>query len=298
MTRPTWFAVVNPNAGRTSPSVVDIESLLASRGIQASVGATESTDHLRELVSNAAASGTRHFLSVGGDGTAHHVVNGFAPFIPKGEDRFVLAIVAAGSGSDFVRTFGHSRDVGQAVDRLIEPDLYPIDIGSISGGFGTSLFLNAANVGVAAASASVANRLPDRFGALRYTVGFWLALARFTDAPVKVTVGKHEFSGNAINIVVANGQFFGGGMNVAPKATLVDGLLDVQVFRGPRRLAFSVMPRVVRGTHLSHTAVRRYIGDTITIAVPPTWPVETDGELLGTGSVSIGTIPSAIDFVA
>jgi len=297
MTSPKWLAVVNPKAGRKSPSVLDIEYLLASRGIQASVVATESAEHLREVVSGAAASGTRHFLSVGGDGTAHHVVNGFGQFIPQSEERFVLAIVAAGSGSDFVRTFGHSRDIGLAIDRLAEPDLYPIDIGSISGSFGTRLFLNAANIGVAAASASVAERLPDRFGSLRYTAGFWLALARFTDAPVNVTVGRHEFSGEAINIVVANGQFFGGGMNVAPKATLVDGLLDVQVFRGPRRLAFSVMPRVVRGTHLTHTAVRRYVGDTISIVVPPSWPVETDGEILGAGSVTIETIASAIDFV-
>lgn len=297
MTQPTWFAVVNPDAGMRGPSVLDIESLLATRGIHASVLATESAEHLRELVFGAAASGTRHFLSVGGDGTAHHVVNGFARFIPESEVRFVLAIVAAGSGSDFVRTFGHSRDIELAIDRLAESDLYPIDIGSISGSFGTRLFLNAANVGVAAAAASVADRLPDWLGSLRYAAGFWLALARFTDAPVNVIVGRHEFSGEAINIVVANGQFFGGGMNVAPKATLVDGLLDVQVFKGPRRRAFSVMPRVIRGTHLTHTAVRRYVGDTISIVVPPSWPVETDGEILGKGSVRIETIASAIDFV-
>jgi len=196
-----------------------------------------------------------------------------------------------------VRTFGHSRNIGLAVDRLVDPDLYPIDIGSISGSFGTRLFLNAANVGVAAASARVANHLPNRLGALRYTAGFWLALARFKEAPVTVTVGRHEFSGDAITVVVANGQFFAGGMNIAPKATLTDGLLDVQVFKGPRRLAFGVMPRVVKGTHLTHTAVRRYIGDTISITVPASWPVETDGELLGSGSVRIRTIASAIDFV-
>ncbi len=87
-------------------------------------------------------------------------------------------------------------------------------------------------------------------------------------------------------------------MNVAPRATLVDGKLDVQVFKGPRRLALSVMPRVVKGTHLSHKAVRRYIGGAVTIDVPASWPVESDGEVLGTGSVTIRTISSAVDFVA
>jgi len=298
MTRPTWFTVVNPAAGRNGPSVAEIESLLLSRGIASSVVASESLEHVHDLVSTAAASGTRHFVSVGGDGTAHHVINGLSRFVPDEVDRFALAIIPVGSGCDFVRTFGHSRDITQAVERLVEPDLYSIDIGSISGSFGTRLFLNAVNVGVAAASAKVAEQLPDVLGRMRYTVGFWLALARFTDAHVTAKVGRHEFSGNAINIVAANGQFFGGGMNVAPMATLVDGKLDVQVFRGPRRLAFSVMPRVVKGTHLSHKAVRRYVGGAITIDVPADWPVESDGELLGTGSVEITTISSAVDFVA
>jgi len=78
MNDPRWFTVVNPKAGRTTPSVADIESLLASRGVPASVVATTSAEHLQKLVSQAAESGTRNFLSVGGDGTAHHVVNGFA----------------------------------------------------------------------------------------------------------------------------------------------------------------------------------------------------------------------------
>ena len=99
-------------------------------------------------------------------------------------------------------------------------------------------------------------------------------------------------------MVIANGQFFGGGMNVAPRATLVDGIFDVQVFRAPKRHAFSVMPRIIRGSHLTHKAVRRYIGATISVTGADDWPVEADGEYLGRGPVSVTMEPAAIDFVA
>ena len=75
-----------------------------------------------------------------------------------------------------------------------------------------------------------------------------------------------------------------------------DGVFDVQCFSGPRRNAFSIMPRVIRGGHLTHKAVRRYIGASIRVEVPDSWPVEADGELLGTGTIDVECLPHAIDF--
>ena len=112
-----------------------------------------------------------------------------------------------------------------------------------------------------------------------------------------MTIDRHRFVGEAINVVVANGQFFGGGLNIAPRATLVDGVFDVQVFSGPKRNAFVIMPRLAFGAHLTHRAVRRYIGGAISINAPDEWPLEADGEMLGTGSVSIDVVPAAVDYV-
>ena len=68
---------------------------------------------------------------------------------------------------------------------------------------------------------------------------------------------------------------------LAPNATVMDGKFDLQVFHGPRRLAFSVMPRVVRGTHVRHPAVTRFSVPAFELECAPGWPVEADGELLG-----------------
>ena len=85
-------------------------------------------------------------------------------------------------------------------------------------------------------------------------------------------------------------------MNVAPRAAVTDGLFDIQVFKGPRRRAFSVMPRVVRGTHLHVEGIRRFEADSFVLTCPRDWPVEADGEVLGLGLITGRVLPAAIDF--
>lgn len=290
-----WLVIVNPNAGSRSFDADSLPYLFAEHGIDADIHASTGIADTVSAVAKAQEQGLSQFAAVGGDGTAHHVLNAVMASHPN--VRQSMALIPAGSGSDFVRTFGHTSDTHVAVGRLGDMDRYGIDIGKIEGDFGSRYFLNAANAGVAAASVRMADRLPRSVGSVRYTTAFWAALARFRQAGVRVGVDRHRFDGEAINIVVANGQFFGGGLNIAPRATLVDGEFDVQVFSGPRRNAFTVMPRLVFGSHLTHRAVRRYVGSTVTMDVPDTWPVEADGELLGSGSAVITVIPNALDFI-
>ncbi|MGI9528425.1 MAG: diacylglycerol/lipid kinase family protein [Acidimicrobiia bacterium] len=290
-----WIVIVNPNAGSRSFDTGTLPSLLAGCGVDADIHTSDGIADTATVVHQAQQRGLSHFAAVGGDGTAHHVLNAVMASAPT--TRQTMALIPAGSGSDFVRTFGHTSDTHAAVNRLADMDRYGIDIGRIEGAFGSRFFLNAVNAGVAAASVRTAERLPRAVGTVRYTTAFWAALARFRQAGVVVDIDRHRFEGDAINVVAANGQFFGGGLNIAPRATLVDGELDVQVFSGPRRNAFTVMPRLLFGSHLTHRAVRRYIGSAVNIDVPGDWPVEADGELLGTGSVAITTIPDALDFI-
>lgn len=293
----TWQFVVNPRAGRRGISLDDVQRGAVEHGLDARFHQSTSIDDLRSLVAAAVDDGIDRFVAVGGDGTVHHVVDAALPRIGT-DRRLSLAVVPTGSGSDFIRTFGRAADtLDDGLARLVTPDPYPIDIGRIEGGFGVVHFVNAANAGIAGASAATAERLPRIIGPAKYTMGFWLSLPRFRPSAIDVTIGRHRWSGSAINVVVANGQFFGGGLNIAPRASLVDGMFDVQVFSGPRRNAFVIMPRLVFGSHLTHPAVRRYIGGEVALTCPPDWPIEADGEQLGTGPVTISMLRGAVDFV-
>lgn len=289
----SWLVLVNPRAGGRS-SVERARAALGRAGIAHDLVVPTSAAEMVTIARREADAGRRDFAVVGGDGTANIVVDALLSQRRWSEPP-TIAILPAGSGSDFIRTFGLPRTIDEAVEHLATDDRYRCDVGRIEGRFGTRYFLNAANAGIAARSASIASRLPSRLGGVRYTAAFWIALGRFAPGDVVVRVGRHRFEGSAMNVVVANGQFFGGGLNVAPRASVADGLFDVQVFAGPRRNAFTVMPRVIGGHHLTHRAVRRYVGASVEIDVPETWPVEADGEALGRGPVAIEMVQGAID---
>ncbi|MCP3977545.1 MAG: YegS/Rv2252/BmrU family lipid kinase [bacterium] len=289
-----WWVIANPYSGKKGEVAERARAALESKSMSFDLAESRSPNHLAELVQQGVAAGATHFAGVGGDGTAHLIVNA----LMKADlaEPPTLAILPAGSGSDFIRTFALPRRIEEAVDHLATDADYPCDVGLLSGGFGERYFLNVADIGVAAASVGITERLPRWLGTVRYGIGFWLTLARFPTATVRLTAGKRTYEGPAINVVAANGQYFGGGMNVAPNASVMDGMFDLQVFEGPRRLAFSIMPRVVRGTHIRHKAVRHFVADSFRLECDHAWPVEADGEVLGRGPLTGRILRNALRF--
>ncbi|MDJ0924673.1 MAG: diacylglycerol kinase family protein [Acidimicrobiia bacterium] len=290
-----WWVVVNPAAGNARELVERTHRALEELEIDYEIRQSESPGHVCEIVREGNASGVRRFAGVGGDGTAHLILNGIMQ--QDWAKTPGLALLPAGSGSDFIRTFALPRTLETAAPHLATSDWYPCDVLSIDGAFGRRYALNVVEAGVGAAAVSTAARMPRWFGGKRYSIAFWLTLPRFAPATVRTVVdGRKDLAGSAIAIIVANGQFFGGGMNIAPRASVADGQLDLQVFAGPRRKALTVMPRVIRGMHLGHKNVRRMVGGSVEIDVPGTWPIEADGEALGKGPISVTVLPAAIEF--
>src|SRR5262245_65899115 len=101
--------IVNPHAGRrrVGEEVPELERTLRSRGLPYRLLFREGPGDATRLARSALEAGGRFVVVVGGDGTVNEVVNGMLddegkPLVPDP----VLGVVAAGSGSDFVRTFG------------------------------------------------------------------------------------------------------------------------------------------------------------------------------------------------
>jgi len=289
-----WWVIANPYSGKSGEVVARANRALQSQKLDFELRESRSADHLAELVEEGLAAGASQFAGVGGDGTAHLIVNALMEAQPS--EPPTLAILPAGSGSDFIRTFALPRKLEEAAKHLTTDAVYPCDVGRLSGSFGQRHFLNVADIGVAAAAVKITERLPRWLGGVRYGAGFWLTLARFPSRAIRFTAGRRTYEGPAINVVAANGQYFGGGMNVAPNATVMDGMFDLQVFKGPRRLAFSVMPRVIRGTHVRHPNVKHFVAPSFKLECEDSWPVEADGEVLGNGPVTGQIVPNALRF--
>jgi diacylglycerol kinase family enzyme len=114
-----------------------------------------------------------------------------------------------------------------------------------------------------------------------YLAAFWLTISRHKPARVDVDLVDRRYEGPMNNLVVANGQFFGGGMKIAPKAAPTDGLLDIQVEHAKKREAIAIMPKVFKGEHLPHPDILEAKRVKASITSDRPLRVEADGELLG-----------------
>jgi diacylglycerol kinase (ATP) len=292
--------IANPRAGRgrVEKALPRIERILRSQSLDYRLVRTTHPGHATEAAREALIDGERYLVAVGGDGTVHEVVNGmFADGRPLAPDA-VLGVVAAGSGCDFVRTFGLPGDAEQAAHHLAGGRVRPIDVGRVScadgGTMKTGYFVNIAEAGLGGAVVARAATLSRFLGGARYAVGFWLTLPGFRPAAVRLEADGHARSWRAFNVVVANGRYYGGGMHISPNSDPADRTLDVLVMAGPKTDSFTTLPKVYRGAHLPHRNIAELRAGQIRVEADRPFPVEADGETLGTTPASFGIIPAAL----
>jgi diacylglycerol kinase (ATP) len=292
--------IANPSAGRgkVDKALPRVESVLKNENLSYRIVRTTHPGHATEAARQALRNGERYLVAVGGDGTVHEVVNGMVSGGGPLAADAVLGVVAAGSGCDFARSFGLPSDATQAATRLAGNQVQTIDVGTVTCADGeTRCFVNIAEVGLGAAVVAKAAGLKGagRFlGGARYAAGFWLTLPRFRPAAVRLDAGGQYHAWRAFNVVVANCRFYGGGMQISPNSDPGDCLLDILVMTGPKSDSFTTLPKVYSGTHLPHRNIAELRAAQLSVEADPAFPVEADGELLGTTPASFGIIPSCV----
>lgn len=289
---PRWLVAVNRRAGRSAVDPAAVAGLLNGLGVDHEVVVPDSVAGMRAALLDGSARGVSHFALVGGDGTANLAVNVLMeqPMSPKP----VMSILPAGTGCDLLRTFGLPQDLGIAARSLLTDEVYDIDVARIEGSWGSRYFVNVAQAGVGAAAVQTAPKVARSLGTLRYPMAFLARLPRVPPAAVRLTTEKRVYESEALAVILANGQFFAGGWNVAPRATLVDGVLDLQIINASKSRAPALVPKLIKGTHLDDRAVRRTSAAEFTLETEPPWPVEADGDFLGNTRVSGRVVPGAI----
>ncbi len=287
-----WLVLVNGKAGRSPVRPEDVRAALHAADVDHTIETPSSRAEVTDLLVDAVGAGTTHFAMVGGDGTVNLAANALLG-IP-GAPRPVIGVLPAGTGCDLLRTFGIPQDLGGAARHLAGDDTYEIDVATLEGAWGSRYFVNVAQVGVGAAAAQTAPRISRRIGAARYPMAFAARLPRFPPATVTIETERRTYTSGALAVIMANAQFFAGGWNVAPKATLVDGVLDMQIIDAKKRQAPALVPKVVKGTHLRDKTVRRFSAAEFKIETSVAWPLEADGDYIGNTPVGGRVVPAAL----
>src|SRR6202162_5641726 len=101
-----FFAIVNPAAGGGRSAKLAGPALVRLRegGIGVDVIASTGPGHAVDLAREAYTQGYRRFIAVGGDGTAHEILNGIYRSA-RGRESIALGVLLLGTGNSFLRDF-------------------------------------------------------------------------------------------------------------------------------------------------------------------------------------------------
>ena len=279
--------ICNARSGRggVAKALPEVEAELRKRGLEYEILHTQRAGHAIDLARDAVKGGSTFLAAMGGDGTVHEVVNGMIEDDKPINPDAVFGIVAAGTGSDFIKTFGIPATPSHAVAHLDGDEAFPVDIGKITlqsdGREVVRYFANIAEVGLGASVVERAERLPRWLGPTVYFFAFWLTIRKHRYARVTVDLIDRKYEGPMNNLVVANGQFFGGGMKVAPKAAPTDGVFDIQIEHARKKEAIALMPKIYKGEHVPHPDIEESKRVRVSVSADRPLLIEADGEVLG-----------------
>jgi YegS/Rv2252/BmrU family lipid kinase len=289
---------VNPASdnGATGKRWPQIANVAASEGLAGDALFSERPGHLSELARDAADAGARLLVVVGGDGSMNEVANGIA-----GRNGVELAVIARGTGWDFVRTYDIPRKLEGAVEVALEGRTREIDLGRAryrgwDGRDGEAVFANVGSAGMSGAVAKRANETSKALGGkASYAWATLAVFARWRNDEVTARVDGEEHAGRMLDVIVANGRYLGGGMKMTPEAEPDDGRFDVLLIGDvTKRDLILTLPKIYRGTHLPHPKATLLRAARVEVDAPEPLPVELDGEQPGTTPVSFEVVPRAL----
>jgi len=302
MTEAEAKVIVNPVAsgGKVGQRWPALRALLRQAGFRFAEELTEAPRHATEIASRALDEGFRYFVAVGGDGTVHEVVNGLVRNGRFAKD-VVLSIIPGGTGADYVRSVGISRDPDKAYPTVLGQTTRKVDVGEIlcirDGQPVHDYFVNVAGLGFDGETCVRVNRMSKRIsGTLPYLTGLVMTLVSYRNKDVKLTFNGQHLEGRFNSVIVCNGQYFGGGMWVGPQAVPDDGIFDVVILGNLNKPEFLWnVPRVYKGTHLTHPKVQHFQARSLLVESAQPMFIQAEGELVGEAPAEFRMLPAALN---
>jgi len=282
------LGIVNPRAagGRSLKRLPALRAALDSSQHAVDWVVASSIGEARRRIREAPSCGVDGVLLVGGDGTVH----GALPALR--EAALPFGILPCGRGNDFARNLGMPLHAPAANWRNDDVQIRHVDLPTVDG----RPFASVASLGFDALASRLAVEHAGFFGGtFGYVVCVLRALRSFEPFDVELTVDEWSWKGRITLVAVANGACYGGGMRIAPNATMDDGVLEVCVVKAVSRTTLlAQFPKVFRGTHGSHPAVITVSGSVVTVQTCRSEVLYADGEYVGRTPTVVAVEPRSL----
>ena len=272
--------LINPQAnhGQAELVVDQVISLIRER-VDPVIMMTKKPGHAVELARDAVDQGVELLISVGGDGTVHEAVNGM---VIGGKTGTTLGIIPIGSGNDLAFGMGFSEDIGEAVSIIFEGKKRRIDLARLEDDRGHFVLVtNAIGVGFDA-TVTIQSRMITRVhGFPMYLLATLRTIALYYQAPqVRLRFDDERVEQKITLLAVGLGRRVGGGFYLTPDAIHDDDLLDsCTVNPVSRTTMLAMLPRVMRGSHITSKHVKMRRNQLIDIKSDMPLPIHVDGEI-------------------
>jgi YegS/Rv2252/BmrU family lipid kinase len=278
--------LVNPTSGggRTKGLLPKVEEELDKRRIVFRAEHTKSTEHAAGEALRAADAGELPVV-MSGDGMIGAVGGALTG------TEVPLGIIPGGRGNDLARVLGIPTDPAGAVEVLAAAHTRVIDVGEANG----RRFLGVASVGFDSECNRIANQTRFVRGNLVYAYSVPRALASWKPARFTLRIGDESLRFSGYSVAAANSSTFGGGMRIAPDASLDDGEFDIVMIGDVGKLRYlSNLPKVFKGTHIDNEEVRVVRAPRLELSASRPFAVYADGEHLTDLPASLRVLPRAL----
>ena len=286
-----WLVVSNSSAGKGKGRILaqDFINLLSDNGLENKLIDCDTFAETSILLEKEIQSNRYNYLiAVGGDGLVNLCLQMVA------EKQICLGVIPAGTGNDFARATGFN---GKSVDEIFsiisKSKPIKIDLGKAVSAGGSKWFVQVLSTGFDAIVNSLANRMVWPRGKSKYTIATILILSRFKSIPYKFEIDGKAIEQNAMLLVVANGESYGGGMRICPGASNSDGIFDILIVRPVTKIVLlTIFPKVFKGNHIPHPKIDVYKGKHVKISGPTV--SYADGEFVSQLPIEVTNVPNAL----
>ncbi len=248
----SFLAIVNPAAGggRTAKLAGAQLARLRKGGLRVDVIASSEPGHAIQLAREAYEQGYRRFLAVGGDGTAHEILNGIFGR-ETSTDRIELGFLPLGTGNSFLRDFTKN-GAESSIEALLAGRKRRVDLLRLRHATGTIYSFNLLSVGFTADVGALTNRIFKPFGHLGYLLGVFVRVVQLKRRGFRMRSDADESwdERRCLFLTFNNSKYTGGTMMIAPQADPTDGLIEYVRWGPIGRLGLlKMLPRLYDGTH-------------------------------------------------
>ena len=291
--------IVNPAAGgqdNTRNINEAVKSLAAQKGFEYKVCISERPKHAEEIVHKIMKEypdETVRFYACGGDGTLNEVAQGVVHY-----DNAQLTNLPYGTGNDFIRIF--SKDGEFSLENLIDGEVMDIDYIETSKGVSVNITTIGLDARVARGMQKY-KRIFKQNGQLPYVISIFENIVTPMSRNLKIEIDGKDVSGDYVVLLVANGNYYGGGFNPVPDASVTDGKLNVLLIKKLSRLTVArVINAYKNGEYKNYPQYIDYFeAETVTVKQNDKYIMDLnlDGEVIGVSEAKISIGQKKIHFV-